>query len=64
MISSTVSLSIICHWFALRALEYLLNHCRVTWIRQVGLRSIDREVEKGSEDRIAVSLGCLSVVLG
>lgn len=48
----------------LRAFEYLPNHCRVTWIRQVGLRCIYREVEKGSEDRIAILLGRLGVILG
>ena len=45
----------------LRPFEYLSNHCGAAWIRQVGLRGIDREIEKGSKDRIAVSLGRLCV---
>ena len=31
---------------------------------KIGLRGIDSEVEKGSEDRVAISLGRLCVVLG
>ena len=45
-------------------LEYFLDYCRTTRISQRWQSSVDAEVVKRCEYRVAVSFGCLLIVFG